>query len=430
MHCTLAGSILQYAFTMMEYVMFRKTYLYFTLFSIVLLICCSRDFSTFPVEEDTSRPLTRLEKELAESGNDFGFRLFKEIVRERADSDSNIFISPLSVSFALGMTYNGAATTTEEAMRTTLGFDYFSKEQINETFQSLMTLLTGLDPKVRFQIANSIWYRLGFHVEQPFIDVNKTYFDAEVEALDFSSQQAIDTINDWVYQNTNGKIEEIIDNIHPLTVMFLLNAIYFKADWTFQFDPDMTADHPFTLADGSDVTCKMMQQEGDFEYFESDDFQAVDLPYGNGGFSMTIFLPRPQKTLDGLIAEFSPENWAQWTGQFYTTKLHLFMPRLKVEFEMKLNDVLKTLGMGIAFSGAADFIGINKDGGLYISMVKHKTFVEVDEEGTEAAAVTIVEIRETSAGPGMMLNRPFVFVIRERASNTIVFMGKIVNPVE
>ncbi len=397
--------------------------------SFLLPLYCTRDFSILPDVEVPSRPLTSLEKQLAESGNTFGFQLFKEIVMERPDS--NIFISPLSVSFALGMTYNGAAGATEDSMRTTLGFADLSKEQINETYQSLMTFLTGLDPKVQFQIANSIWYRLGFHVEQPFIDINQTYFDAEVRGLDFTAQEALDTINNWVYDKTYGKIEEVIDFIHPLTVMFLINAIYFKADWTVQFDPDLTRDEPFIKDDGTGVISKMMVKEGDIQYFETDDFQAVDLPYGNGQFSMTILLPKPDKRVNDLIDAISPEDWTQWMTSFSTQNVHLNMPRFKVEFEMKLNDVLKALGMGIAFSGAADFSNINRDAELFISLVLHKTYVEVDEEGTEAAAVTVVELREFSSGvTTMVLNRPFIYVIRERVSNTIVFMGKMSDPSE
>ena len=409
--------------------MFKKLSFPVIIVSFLSTLYCARDFSILPDIEVPNRQLTSLEKQLAESGNTFSFKLFKEIVKERPDS--NLFISPLSVSFALGMTYNGAAGATEDSMRNTLGFENLSKGQINETYQSLMTFLTGVDPKVQFQIANSIWYRLGFHVEQPFIDINQTYFDAKVRGLDFTTQEALDTINDWVYDKTYGKIEEVIDFIHPLTVMFLINAIYFKADWAVQFDPDLTRDEPFIRDDGSSVACKMMVQEEDIQYFETDDFQAVDLPYGNGQFSMTILLPKPDKRVNDLIGAFSPEDWTQWMASFSTEKVHLNMPRFKVEFEMKLNDVLKALGMGIAFSGAADFSNINRDAELFISLVLHKTYVEVDEEGTEAAAVTVVELREFSSGvTTMVLDRPFIYVIRERVSDTILFMGKMNCPEE
>lgn len=402
----------------------------FTLFTALITSTlfwqCIRDYSVAPTP-GISRDLTPLEKKLVEADEKFGLKLFRQVVQ--SESNKNVFISPLSVSMALGMTYNGAAGTTEEAMRHVLEFGDLSSEEINESFQSLITLLIQLDPRVRFDIANSIWYRLGFHVEQDFIDVNQTYFDAEVKGLDFSSPSAIDVINGWVDQNTNGKIKEIIDSIDPLTVMFLINAIYFKGTWTYEFNKDLTTDDLFTTPDGSKIPCKMMNQEGEFLYLETADFQAVDLPYGDECISMTIFLPRPGKSVDSLIAQFTPENWTGWIGNLSKASLNLQFPKFKLEYEIKLNDVLQALGMGICFDpGRADFSKMNRDFALFISQVKHKTFVEVDEEGTEAAAVTVVEMRYTSIGLIMRVDRPFVFVIRENHSNTLLFMGKIVAP--
>ena len=392
---------------------------------------CNRDFSIPPIERGTPRELTTLEKQLVESDNSFGLKLFKEIAKTQVDT--NIFISPLSIAMALSMTYNGSAGTTEEAMRNTLEFGNMSFQDINESFKSLIQLLTNLDPKVKFQIANSIWYRLGFSVEQDFLDVNKTYFDAEVRDLDFSSPTAPDIINAWVDENTNGKIKEIIDRINPLVVMYLINAIYFKGTWTYEFDKDLTTDDIFTKTDSSQVPCRMMNQEGNFSYLENTDFQAVDLPYGDGKFSMTILLPKPGKSIDEFIAEITTENWIQWTNAFTENAGKLYMPKFKLEYEIKLNKSLSNMGMGIAFDiRQADFSRINPNEDLFISEVKHKTFVEVDEEGTEAAAVTSVEISLTMTDPTgfiMVVNRPFVFIIRENHSNTILFMGKVVEPV-
>ncbi len=408
--------------------MFKRISILFFVF--FLFLQCTRDFSTFPIAHE-SRNLTPLEKELGESGNLFGLKLFREIARTQ--QDSNIFISPLSISMALAMTWNGAAGATEEAMRNTLEFGDMSSQEINESFRSLIQLLTNLDPDVQFQIANSIWYRLGFNVEKDFIDVNRTYFNAEVRSLDFSLPSAVDVINSWVNENTNGKIKEIIKRIDRETVMFLINAIYFKGTWTYQFDKELTEDDWFIKPDSSQIPCKLMCQEGDFQYFETDDFQAVDLPYGNGRFSMTVILPKPDKSVDSLIAVMTSENWAEWIGSFKKEHGTLLLPRFKLEYEIKLNDMLKSLGMEVAFdSNRADFTRINKEGELYISKVTHKTFVKVDEEGTEAAAVTAVTLGTTSIGPHgfyMKLNRPFLFVIRENSSNTILFIGKIIEPI-
>jgi serine protease inhibitor len=240
------------------------------------------------------RDLTPAESQLITSDNAFGFKLFRAI--NDAEAEKNVFISPLSVSMALGMTYNGAAGETEAAMRDVLELGGMSLTAINESYQSLIKLLTGLDPKVVFQIANSIWYKQELPFEKDFLDINSKYFDAEVAGLDFSDLKSVDTINDWVDDKTRGKIERILDEINPLAVMFLINAIYFKGTWTYEFDKNETKNDQFTLMDGSTVPCRMMKQEGDFLYYATEDFQAIDLPYGEEEFSMTVILPRPGST--------------------------------------------------------------------------------------------------------------------------------------
>jgi len=379
-----------------------------------------------------ARGLTIGEQQLVESGNTFGFELFKEIVEQ--EGDKNIFISPLSVSMALGMTLNGADDDTCEAMKQTLELVGLTEEDINKSYQSLIELLRGLDPQVLFQIANSIWYREGFAVKQSFLDTCQQYFDAVVAGLDFSDLDAADTINGWVDESTNGKIEEIVDSpIHPLTVMFLINAIYFKGTWKYEFDEQDTRSETFYLIDGSESACQMMQQEATLAYYENNDFQVVDLPYGNGKYSMTVLLPAQDKNIDELIAELNDSNWNEWMGNLSQEEIELYLPKFTVEYEIKLNDVLKAMGMEVAFDSVqADFTRMydadQTIGNLYIHEVKHKTFVEVNEEGTEAAAVTSVEMRLTSAGPYMRVNRPFIFAIRENHSGSILFAGKIVEP--
>ncbi|MFH1943888.1 MAG: serpin family protein [bacterium] len=396
------------------------------IFSGILLVRCIRNFSIPPADEPP-RELSVLEKQLVASTNVFGFNLFREIIR--TEPDTNIFISPLSVAFALGMTANGAAGNTEEAFRQTLGFDGMSSQEINESFRNVVSLLTALDPQVTLELANSIWTRLGFQVEQDFIDVNRTYFDADVRSLDFSLADAPGVINGWVEQKTHGKITEIIQRIDRATMMFLINAVYFKGAWTYEFDPSLTFDEDFIAPDGIVSSCRMMVQEGDFSYAETSDFQAVDLPYGDGKFSMTVFLPKQGTSLDALIQALTPENWSLWMASFSERNAKLYLPKFKVEYGIQLNDVLATLGLGIAFTAQADFTRINREGGLFISEVKHKAFVQVDEERTEAAAVTVVVVSRGSASDVVMrVNRPFLFVIRENHSNTILFIGKIAVP--
>jgi len=386
-----------------------------------------------PISSDDPKPEpSPSEKSLVESSNNFGLKLFREIIT--SEGEKNIFISPLSVSMALGMAYNGANGTTRDAMAQTLELSGMSIEEANQAYKSLIELLAELDTAVIFQIANSIWYRQEFIVEQEFIDLNQTYFNAEVAALDFNDPGAKDIINAWVDQHTNGKITEIIQNIPPLMVMYLINAVYFQGNWTDPFDENGTHESVFITPDGTPVSCNMMSRAGTFSYFSNDAFQAVDLPYGDGDYSMAVILPRRGADLDSLIAEFTAENWASWIGQFAEADGELHMPRFTLEYDIGLNDVLTALGMGIAFKPfEADFTGINKERELFISHVKHRTFVKVNETGTEAAAVTVIAFGTTGNGPDrfvMHVDRPFVFVIHDHHSGTLLFMGQIVEPSE
>ena len=407
--------------------MFKKLNVLLVFLIGVALLQCTKD----PVStKDKTPPVsTWYAKGLVESDNKFGLKLFQEIIKE--EKDKNVFISPLSVSMALGMTYNGANGSTQEAMQKTLELSGLTIEEVNESYKNLIKLLTGLDPKVQFQIANSIWYRQGLTPEDEFLNLCKEYFDALVTGLDFNDADAAETINAWVDENTNGKIKEIVDGpIDPLIVMFLIDAIYFKGTWTYRFDKDQTSDDWFTLPDGTAKPCKMMEQRGMYQYYSNEDFQALDLPYGDGDFSMTIFLPSWETNVDSLIDLFDHESFTYWISclAFPSDSFDIYIPKFKLEYKLKLNDALQALGMGIAFSSAADFSKMYKDVGVWIDEVIHKTFVQVDEEGTEAAAVTSVSMTLGPA-PGFRVNRPFVFVIRENQSQAILFIGKIVEPV-
>jgi serine protease inhibitor len=401
----------------------------FCLLTALTVIGCHRDFSVdTPLPGGIDREASGLEKSLSQSDNQFGFKLFHQLNTEAADS--NCFISPFSVSMALGMTLNGAAGETEQAMRQTLELTGLTQDEINETYQSLMELLPCQDTRVLFQIANSIWYRENYPVQNTFIDVNQTFFNAVIREMDFSRPDAIDIINAWISENTYGKIKDALDFIPPNIVMYLINAIYFKGAWLFEFDPEYTHAADFTTPYGL-RTCQMMSHpEATLMYFRTDDFQAVDLPYGNGKFSMSVFLPAAGLSVDDFIAQFTDARWKQWIARFDSTTIELGLPKFKVEYGKLLNDALTTMGMGVAFTSAADFSRINPGGGLYISRVIHKTFVEVNEEGTEAAAVTIVEMLETAspATTRMIVDRPFVFVIWDHTTSAILFIGKIVEP--
>jgi serine protease inhibitor len=397
----------------------------------VWLVQCSKNPTKTKdeVSDESTSDLATLEKRLIESDNKFGLKLFREIIEE--EKDKNVFVSPLSVSMALGMTYNGADGETQKAMQKTLELSGLTIDEVNRCYEHLIESLTQLDPKVEFQIANSIWYHYTLPAKEEFINLCKKYFDAVVRGLNFEDPAAVDTINAWVEENTNGRIDEIVTApIDPWTVMFLINAIYFKGAWTYQFDKDETKDDWFRLPNGTKKPCKMMEQRGFYKYFESEDFQAVDLPYGDGDFCMTIFLPYWSTNIDSLIAQFDQENLNYWLSCFSSDSGDIYIPKFTLEYELILNDVLKALGMGIAFTPAADFSKMYENVTVWIDKVKHKTFVEVNEEGTEAAAVTSVGMTYGPGPPGfwMRVDRPFIFMIRENKSQTILFIGKIVEP--
>ncbi|MFW6101430.1 MAG: serpin family protein [Bacteroidota bacterium] len=412
-----------------------KKCIVFTILMVVtgLNISCENEGQPEPNVGPKQIEISAETRQLIDSDNKFGFELMQKIA-ESQDEAKNTMISPVSVSLALAMTYNGAAGETKKAMEETLHLNGLSTEQINESYKSLMESLLSVDEKVTMEIANSIWYREEFQVEQDFIDVNEKYYDAGVSALDFDNPEAVDIINNWVAEKTHNKIPEIIEKIDPLDVMFLINALYFNGKWKYQFDEEKTTEEPFYLEDGSEIQTDMMVTETDLRYHRNDLFQAVELPYGRGNYSMVCFLPSNDHQPDDIIAAMNNENWDQWMENLDTTGIEMHLPKFKFEYKKKLNEMLKLLGIEEAFNpDESDFSGINPDRkDLHISEVLHKTFVEVDEKGTEAAAVTSVTMGITSIGGGgpmvLRFDRPFVFAIREVTTNTIVFMGKLEDP--
>ena len=402
-----------------------------TLLSLLTLNRCP-DKITGGDKPEPIRELSAIEKKVTEADNNFGLKLFRQIIS--SETDKNIFISPLSISMALGMAYNGADGETRAEMHSMLEFGDLTAAEINQSYRNLIELLSSADPDVTFEIANSIWYRAGFSILSEFLQLNTTYFDAVVQALDFDRSDATDMINAWVNEKTHEKIPTIVDSpINPRTVMFLINAIYFKGTWTYEFDPERTQDAPFYLKDGSQTTCEMMRHKATHGYYANDQIQIADLTYGEIGFSMTIILPNAVVDVDSIAAMLTTENWTEWTNSLTEAEINIYLPKFKTEYEIGLIPTLQALGMIQAFSSSeADFDKINPNYDLYISDVKHKTFVDVNEEGTEAAAVTAITVGCTSAGPKeiyFIVNRPFIFVLREKSTSTILFIGKIMNQV-
>lgn len=372
-------------------------------------------------------------QDLPMAHNDFGLDIFKTLYQQ--EPDKNLFISPTSISLALSMAYNGADGRTKEAMADTMHIAGLDLDKLNQTSLDLQKRLENADPKVEINIANAIWGDAGEGIEfkQQFVDDTENYYKAKVKSLNFSQVNIVNIINSWVDQKTKGKIPKIINDDD--FVVALVNAIYFKGDWTNEFDSKLTKEKNFTLYDGSVKKHPLMEQKrDDFSYLETDDFQAVNLPYGeNKILNMYVFLPK--KGLDSFLGKLDLNNWQNWLSQFKTTEGIVLMPKFKIEYEKELKQILSQLGMSTAFGGGADFSRMTASS-LVIDKVIHKTYVEVDEKGTEAAAVTAVLMQGTAimdkpSPPSsfyMEVNKPFFFVIVDNQSQEILFMGTVKTP--
>lgn len=383
--------------------------------------------TTVPTSSTTQVPQPKEVMQLSFAHTLFGFNILKQLQTE--DKNKNIFLSPASIALALSMTYNGASGETKTAMARTLQIEEMSIDEVNKASANLIALLKSPDQKVQILVANSIWGRQGEEFNPEFLATNEKFYRAKIASLDFNLPTAADTINGWVNENTRGKIPTIIQPpIPPEMVMYLINAIYFKGTWTVEFDKKLTNNKEFTSANGTKGMRPMMQQaRKDFNYLETDDFQTVELPYGQSKrLGMYIFLPKSDLT--AFSTKLTGENWNIWMNNFQEKEGILVMPKFKIEYGKKLNSTLKKLGMEVAFiGGKADFTKIAPD--LFISEVIHKSYIEVNEEGTEAAAVTEVGIAKTAMPKDerfyMEVNKPFFFAIRDKQTGEVLFMGTV-----
>lgn len=401
----------------------------------MLVMACNSNDAEKPDDSAYQQKIFLNEKAavVVDANNAFGFKLFNKI-NEDTPADNNIVISPLSVSMALGMTMNGANGNTRTAMENTLELQGSTAEAINESYQTLIQALTTVDPDVTMEIPNSIWHRNDFEVIQGFIDVNQDCFFAEVNPLNFSDPASVDIINNWVAESTHDKITTILDQIDPGAVMFLINAVYFKGTWNYEFDEQYTEPATFYLSDGTTKQVDMMKQEATLHYSSNELFEAVDLYYGSGNFSMVIMLPKGSNGPDDIITQMNEETWNTWMNSFSEFNIQLSLPKFKIDYNKQLNEALMQLGMGIAFDPTgADFSNINAFYELFIGFVQHKTYIDVNEEGTEAAAVTIVGMYTTDVGEGnppysFVVNKPFLFAIKEQDTDAVLFLGKVMEP--
>jgi serine protease inhibitor len=378
-----------------------------------------------PINRELSR------KQLVEANTRFGFKLFQQIQQQQPDA--NVFISPSSVAIALSMAYNGANGETQKAMNTALQLNGMDLAGLNQANARLATDLEGADPQVKLKIANSLWAKQGINFNPEFLRRNERFYKAQVTSLDFKASDSLGQINNWVNRNTAGKIPKILDRLNPDDALYLINAVYFKGDWTEPFEPSDTQLEPFTLPSGEKKRFPAMRRSGTFRYAETDAFQAVNLPYGNGRWSMYIFLPKAKSNLTDFAQTLTAANWKTWMQAFRRQSGYVQLPKFKTEFSTGLKPSLTALGMGPAFDRAADFSQLTSDMQLLISQVQHKTFVEVNESGTEAAAVTGVTMVPTAARLpetpfSMVIDRPFFGAIHDAETDTVLFLGNIQNP--
>ena len=400
------------------------------LVSILIFISCKKNTDEVLPTEPLSISLTTGQMQLIESQNVFAFDIFKKVI-ENADESENIIISPLSISLALSMTLNGANGETRNAMLNALRSDGIAPENINISYKDLSDALLKIDKRVLISIANSIWTENNFVVKKPFPDILTQYYNAEVESFDISDPGAPDKINSWIERNTNGLIDNMIDELNDNTVMLLINAIYFKGKWKTQFDKSQTIKSEFHKSDGKFSEVLMMKKKSDFRIFQGEGFKIAEFPYGQGNFVMDIILPEEVNGLSVLAQKLDESTFADWLIKMTKREVQVSLPRFKYGYKEKMKSILTDMGMGIAFTENADFSGIS-DAQLLINDVIHQAFIETNEEGTEAAAATIVDIGLTSAplDPAVFTaDRPFLYIIRETTTNSIQFMGKIADPI-
>jgi serine protease inhibitor len=394
----------------------------------LLVTACSDPAGPIDVQPITQLPrsLSVTEQEVIARSNTFGLELLRAVVA--ADERPNVVLSPLSASMALGMTLNGARAGTFDAMSDALGFQGLGQDGINASYRDLIDLLTSLDPNVRFKIANAIFANEEITFRAAFFAAVRDAFDAEAAARDFGDPATLDEINRWVDEQTEGLIDRILEDLDPELAMLLLNAIYFEGAWTTQFDPDDTAPGTFETIDGGTVSVPMMKlTDAEVALGGGAGYQVAELPYGGGAFAMTLVVPA-QDPRD-FVADLTDARWDEITASLgEPSEIDLLsIPKLTLSYDTFLNDALREMGMGVAFTDQADFSGMTEEVALCVDFVRQKTFLEVDEVGTKAAAVTAVGIRPTSFN-GFVADRPFVLAIRERLSGTILFMGLVGDP--
>lgn len=390
-------------------------------FAVVLATLVSVMCQAEPKETDSA---------IADAGNIFAFNLLRDLALKGNPDADYVVISPLSASMALSMAANGAEGNTFDEMSRVLASDPQSKAALNKYYRAATRLLFSADPAVKMNIANSIWINNHLSVKCGYLREVRKYYDARASKLDFSDSRSVDAINNWCSDKTEGRIDEIIERIDPSMMMFIINALYFKGEWTIPFDKNQTVTKMFSNANNNVSNVDMMSLTTECPYFSNSDFSMIELDYGNGSYAMDIILPNEGKSTKEVIQGLSSAKFKKWVEEMETPEVNIHLPKFRLEYETFLNDPLCRLGMPEAFTSSADFSAMSKDP-LMIGVVKQKTFIEVNEEGSEAAAVTVIGMVKSSFNPErpkmFHVNRPFIFAIREKTTGIILFLGEVNN---
>jgi serpin B len=373
--------------------------------------------------------LSTVQQSMANVNTTFSLNLFKEVAAEKPTE--NLFLSPISASYALNMTLNGATGNTLTEMRNVLGLDNYTQNEVNDFYRKLTTYLQEADGETILGLANSIWIKNGFPVQTDFINVNKDNYAAEVRTADFNSA-TLRTVNQWVSDKTYGHIPNILDNISEDDVMYLINALYFDGVWKVPFT--IAPNRDFTNQDGTQSKIDMLTGDKRSDaYYADDNLQMVQLNYGNGTYSMVILLPNDDLTLQKTTALLTADNWKKWTANAgYSNKVNVKFPKLNLNYEQALIEPLEALGMKDAFDpNQANFANLTTTTGFYISKALQKMTLKVDEKGTTATASTVIIGGSTSAGPSknetvdFIVDKPFLYAIKENSTQTILFIGSV-----
>ena len=410
---------------------------------IITLIIIGLGLFLFGCTTEPTKPLddNKITKEglsnVIDANNKFALDLYSEYKSE----EGNVFFSPYSISTALAMTHEGAKGQTAEEMQSVF---YFPEDDSvrRSGFANLYNEINKGDKNFKLSTANALWAEQNFQFLEEYFNLINQYYDGKVTNLDFKqdSEGSRVIINNWVEDKTNNKIKDLIPSglITPMTRLVLTNAIYFKGDWVKQFNEDETREQDFKVSSNNNVKVKMMQRTDDesiFGYAENNQLQILELPYSGEELSMLLLLPKDDN-LESFENSINSEKLSEWKSDLNEQRVDIFIPRFKFETKYLMADTLSQMGMPTAFSNAADFSGMTGRRDLFISQVIHQAFVEVNEEGTEAAAATAVIMKEFSAGPGgpktpvFMADHPFIFIIQQKDSGNILFMGRVSNPVK